>query len=192
MFIKKIKQLRYSNKRFKESIGDGTYATSIPRIMDFFNGSKLIIGKYCSISDDVTFVLGGEHQSRWVTTYPFPIYKAKWPELKKFKNHVTSKGNIIIGNDVWVGYGVTIMSGVTVGDGAVIGAKSLVTKDVNPYTIVGGVPAKFIKRRFSKKVIKELLDIAWWNWPIKKIRKNIKLLCSGKVEKFIRVSTNIK
>lgn len=173
------------NKKHGKYIGDYTYGGL--RILDWDNNSQLKIGKFCSFAKEVTILLGGEHRSDWVTTYPFSgkVFNKVWPEAIGIKGHPKSKGDINIGNDVWVGYGATILSGLTIGDGAVIGAMSLVIRNVEPYTIVAGNPAKPIRKRFDDKTIKALLKIKWWNWPEEKIRKNIKNLLSGDLLKFI-------
>ena len=150
------------NPRYKKySIGDNTYGN--PTIFSYLSESKLIIGKYCSIAQDVTIILGGNHRVDWITTYPF---SALFDEAKHIKGHPSTKGDIKIGNDVWIGMGTTILSGVNIGDGACIASKSLIIKDVPPYAIVGGNPAKIIKYRFNDAEIKALLKICWWNWPI--------------------------
>ena len=174
--------------KYRSSVGEHTYGHL--NILDWGDGTKLHIGKFCSFAKNVTLILGGEHRADWVTMYPFSgkVFASVWPEAKEIKGHPKSKGDINIGNDVWVGYGVTILSGVTIGDGAVIGAMSLVTKDVAPYTIVAGNPAKFIRKRFSDKEVKELLRIKWWNWSEKKIRKNMKSLLSNNIQEFIHAN----
>jgi len=183
---------KYTNivvpKQYRSHIGAYTYGHL--NIMDWNEGSKLKIGKFCSFAKQVTILLGGEHRPDWVTMYPFSakVFNPVWSEARTIKGHPKSKGDVIIGNDVWVGYGATILSGVTVGDGAVIGARALVTKNIAPYTIVAGVPAKFIRKRFSDKVIKELLRIKWWNWPDEKIRKNMKSLLSDNLQDFINAN----
>ena len=123
-------------------------------------------------------MLGREHRKDWVTTYPFPAFPDVWPEAKDIPGVEISKGDVIIGNDVWICYGATILSGVKIGHGAVIGARAVVTKDVEPYAVVAGNPAREIKKRFTPKQIQKLLDIAWWDWPEEKIRENIKMLCN--------------
>lgn len=165
-------------------VGDFTYGK--PKILHWGEKAELKIGKFCSIADEVVIFLGGNHRIDWITTYPFPAIVNDWPEAKDIEGHPTTKGNVIIGNDVWIGYGATILSGVTVGDGAVIGARAVVTKDVDPYSIVTGNPARLIRKRFDEKVIDKLLAIKWWNWPIEKIKKNIKLLCSGDIDNLFR------
>ncbi len=145
------------------------------------------IGKFCSIADNVTVFLGGNHRTDWISTYPFPAFDS-FPEAKNIEGYVATKGNIIIGNDVWIGSHVSILSGVTIGDGAVIGAFSVVAKDVPPYAIVAGNPARIIRYRFSEGVIKALLELQWWNWPIEKIRANTHLLCSDNIETFLEAN----
>ena len=148
------------------------------------NHDKLIIGKFCSIACGAKFLFNSaNHTLSSLSTYPFPLFFEEW-NLDK-KNVIQSwdnKGDIIIGNDVWIGYEAVILAGVTIGDGAIIGARAVVTRDVPPYTIVGGVPAKTIKKRFSQKTISTLLDIQWWNWSKEKISKNIKAIQSGRID----------
>ena len=132
---------------------------------------NLRIGKYCSIGQNLTVYSGGNHRHDFVSTFPF---KALWG-VGKFNGY--SNGDIIIGNDVWIGEDATIMSGVTIGDGAVIGAKSVVSKDVPPYAVVVGNPAKVVKYRFSESAIKKLLKIKWWDWPEEKVREKVDWLC---------------
>lgn len=115
-----------------------------------------------------------------LSTYPFPIFFEEWGlDVKDITSAWDNKGDIVIGNDVWIGYEAVIMAGVTIGDGAIIGARAVVTKDVPPYTIVGGVPAKQIRKRFSDETISELLKVKWWDWPIEKISHNIEFIKSG-------------
>ncbi len=146
-------------------------------------GATVIVGKYCSIASGVVVLTGGEHRVDWVTTYPFNVL---WPRVAgHIQGHPKTKGNVIIGNDVWIGMDAFILSGVKIGDGAVVGAKSVVAKDVPPYAIVGGNPAKIIRYRFDPETIDRLLSIAWWDWPDQKIRSNIDLLLSNDIEEFI-------
>ncbi|RDY28251.1 hypothetical protein CHL78_006605 [Romboutsia weinsteinii] len=164
----------------KVEIGPFTYGT--PKLVIFECDNKIKIGKFCSIADETTIFLGEQHRPEWVTTYPFDKFMREYSHRE---SSGVSKGDVIIGNDVWVGYGSTIMSGVTIGHGAVVGTRSLVTKDVPPYAIVGGCPAKVIKYRFDEETIKKLLEIEWWNWDYDKIQKHIPLLLSNNIEKFI-------
>ena len=154
-------------KRYQKfKVGEGTYG--FPSIYQWTPDTHLTIGKYCSIAPEVTFVLGGEHRTDTITTYPF-----SGTYLKSFKSNIPAgtKGDIKIGNDVWIGMKVLVLSGVTIGDGAVIGAGSVVVKDVEPYAIVGGNPAKLIRYRFPKPQIQRLLKARWWDWPFEKIRE---------------------
>ena len=165
------------NKKYKKyDIGKYTYGR--PKI--FGNEANLKVGKFCSISMTTTIYLGAEHHIDWVTTYPF---FAKFKEASSKAN--TTKGDVIIGNDVWIGDGAMILSGVTIGDGAVVGARALVTKDVKPYEIVGGNPAKHIKYRFNEEQIEKLLKIKWWNWSIEKIIDNFDLILNDDIDTFI-------
>lgn len=144
---------------------------------------KLIIGKFVAIATDVKFIMSpANHRLTGFTTFPFGIFGHGWEKEDDLSN-LPSKGDTIIGNDVWLGYDSTILPGVKIGDGAIIGAKSVVTKDVEPYTIVGGNPAKVIRKRFDDKTIEELLKIQWWNWSKEKITRNIKYLINNDIEK---------
>lgn len=145
------------------------------------NHDKLIIGKFCSIACGAKFIFNSaNHTLSSVSTYPFPIFFEEWGlNIKDVTAAWDNKGNIIIGNDVWIGYEAVIMAGVTIGDGAIIGTRAVVTKDVPPYTIVGGVPAKPIRKRFDNETLEELLKIRWWDWPEEKIARNITAIQSG-------------
>lgn len=148
------------------------------------NNDRLIIGKFCSIACGAKFIFNcANHTLKSLSTYTFPLFFEEW-DLPK--SEVTTawdnKGDIVIGNDVWIGYDAVIMAGVTIGDGAIIGTRAVVTKDVEPYSIVGGVPAKEIRKRFSPEVIKKLMEIQWWNWPIEKIRDAITDIHSSNVD----------
>lgn len=145
---------------------------------------KLIIGRFTSIACGTKFVFNcANHTLKSLSTYSFPIFFDEWnlnrDEIGKAWDN---QGDIIIGNDVWIGYEAVIMAGVTIGDGAIIGARALVTKDVPPYTIVGGVPAKPIRRRFDDRTIETLQKISWWNWPYERIQKAIPYIQSGDIK----------
>ena len=138
-----------------------------------FIGDKLIIGKFCMIASDVTFIMGGaNHLSTAISAYPFAIFGNDWQHAMDSKTYPV-KGDTIVGNDVWIGYKATIMSGVKIGDGAIIASNATVTKDVAPYSIVGGNPATEIRKRFNEDQIKELLLLKWWDWEIDKITENV-------------------
>ena len=175
-------------------VGDYTYYDDFESVENFeknvkylfdFIGDKLIIGKFCSLASDVTFIMnGGNHLSDAISAYPFAIFGDDWSGAMAGKEYPVKK-NTIVGNDVWIGYGATIMPGVTIADGAIIASKSVVTKDVEPYTIVGGNPAKEIRKRFSKEKIKELLNVQWWDWSLEKITENVHHLTGNNFEKII-------
>ena len=149
------------------------------------NGDKLKIGKFCSIACGTKFLFNSaNHALDSLSTYPFPLFFEEWNlEKEKVTDAWDNRGDIVIGNDVWIGYEAVILSGVTIGDGAIIGTRAVVTKDVPPYTIVGGVPAKPIRKRFDEKMIKELLKIKWWDWTKEKIARNIENIKTGCIER---------
>jgi len=173
-------------------VGDYTYYDDFETVENFeknvkylfdFVGDNLIIGKFCMIASDVSFIMNGaNHLNEAISTFPFAIFGGDWSEAMNGKAY-PNKGDTVIGNDVWIGYGATIMPGVTVGDGAIIATKSLVTQDVEPYTIVGGNPAKQIRKRFSDLEIKDLLELKWWDWPIEKITENVQNLTEQNINK---------
>ena len=153
-----------------------------------WSDSTVKIGSYCSIGKNIRMYINENHRYDWVSTFPFGLAKNTPFEPRcLYRDGRMSMGNgsIIIGNDVWIGEGATIMSGVTVGDGAIIAANSHVVKDVEPYSIVGGNPAKHIRYRFTQEQIKSLLEIKWWEMDDNVINKNIEYLMSGDIDKFI-------
>lgn len=143
---------------------------------------KLIIGKFCAIAADTRFIMTGDHKLDAVSTYPFPVFQQGWENAFSVLD-LPVKGDIVIGNDVWCGYDSLIKNGVAIGHGAIVAARAVVVKDVPPYAIVAGNPAKVVKMRFSDAVIKRLLQIAWWDWDIEKITKNLSLICSLDVDR---------
>lgn len=148
------------------------------------NDDKLQIGKFCSIACGTKFLFNSaNHTLSSLSTYPFHLFFEEWGlEKKDVTIAWDNKGDIVIGNDVWIGYEAVVLAGVTIGDGAIIGTRAVVTKDVPPYTIVGGVPAKPIKRRFPKETISSLLEIQWWNWSEERIARNIDAIQNGNIE----------
>lgn len=174
-------RLMNKNKEYKNyDIGDWSYGW--PSIIDWEDGTKLKIGKFCSIADGATILLGGEHRTDLITTYPF---SEMWSGTGTIKENIKNKGDIIIGNDVWIGKNALILSGTTIGDGSIIAAGSIVTKNVAPYSIVAGNPAKEIKKRFDEQTINKLLKIEWWNWPIQKIKEELPYILSSDTNQFI-------
>lgn len=141
-----------------------------------FSKEKLIIGKFCAIATGIKFIMSGaNHKLDGFSTYPFFIFKRGWEEGFDFAS-LPYKGDTVVGNDVWIGYGATIMPGINIGNGAIIGSMAVVTKDVPPYAIVGGNPAKIIRTRFDEATIEELQAIRWWDWSIEKISQNIGII----------------
>lgn len=146
------------------------------------NHDQLVIGKFCSIACGARFLFNSaNHTMRSLSTYPFPIFFEEWGlDSKDVTAAWDNKGDIVVGNDVWIGYEAVVLAGVTIGDGAVIGTRAVVTKDVPPYTIVGGVPAQPIKKRFPDKAVADLLEIRWWDWPREKIARNLTAIQEGR------------
>lgn len=164
----------------------GKYSYGTPRLHWASDRATLIIGNFCSIAQNVSIYLGNGfgHDIAHVSTYPFGfIHHDKFPNIINHSRN--TNGDVIIGNDVWIGDDVRIMSGVTVGDGAIIANNSHVVKNVEPYTLVGGNPARFIKQRFTNSQIDKLLQIKWWNWPDERINQITHLLCGPNINDFI-------
>ena len=145
------------------------------------NGDRLKIGKFCSIACGAKFLFtSANHALGSLSTYPFPIFFEEWGlDATDIRQAWDKRGDIVIGNDVWIGFEAVILSGVTVGDGAIIGSRTVVTKDVPPYTIVGGAPARPIRRRFEDAVIEKLEALRWWDWDEEAIRRAIPAIQSG-------------
>ena len=151
-----------------------------------YGNDRLIIGKFCAIATNVKFIMNGaNHKLDGISTYPFPIFGNGWQTAMNLLMELPSKGDIVIGNDVWIGYESVIMPGVKIGDGVVIAAKSVVVKNVPAYTIVGGNPAGLIKQRFSDSEVAQLLEIRWWDWQIDKITRNISVIMQGDIQSLI-------
>lgn len=148
------------------------------------NHERLTIGRFCSIACGAKFLFNSaNHALDSLSTYPFPIFFEEWglpvEDIPRAWDH---KGDIVVGNDVWIGYEAVVLAGVTIGDGAVVGARAVVTRDVPPYTIVGGVPARAIRRRFPEETVEELLRLKWWDWPPERIAQNIPAIQAGRVD----------
>lgn len=182
-WIYKYQQMQY----VKDNVQVGEFTYGVPSIWDYHDGAKLSVGKYCSIAPNVTIMLGGEHRTAWCTTYPFDQIL----EEEHIADYSKTKGDITIGNDVWVAKDSTILSGVHIGDGCVVGNKALVTKDIEPYSIVGGIPARVIRKRFDEETIQRLEEIQWWNWKEEHIYDAIPLLQSDSMEKLFAYYENV-
>ncbi len=161
-------------------VGVGTYG--VPIVHDWGEGATLSVGAYCSIADRVDIFLGGHHRTDWATTFPFP---ALIPEAAGIAQYNGTHGDVVIGSDVWLCSGCTILSGVTIGHGAVIAAEAVVSRDVEPYAIVAGNPARMVRWRFSEEVREALLASQWWTWPIEEVRSLSALLCSDDLTSFL-------
>jgi len=167
------------------TVGDYTYYDDFETVENFqrnvrylfdFTGDRLTIGKFCMIASGVEFIMNGaNHLTKSVSAYPFAVFGGDWAPAMEGKSYPT-KGNTTVGNDVWIGYRATILPGITIGDGAIIGAYAVVTRDVAPYTIVGGNPAALLRARFDPDTTAHLLRVAWWNWPLEKITRYAPLL----------------
>lgn len=156
------------------------------RVRSWGEGTQLIIGAFCSIAAGVKIFLGGEHRVDWTTTFPFPEL---WRNSAGFiPGHPLTKGDVMIGNDVWIGTEALIMSGVRIGDGAVIGARSVITKDVPPYAIVAGNPARLIRYRFDQATIDKLVRLAWWDWKDERISELLPIMLSQDILGFINAA----
>lgn len=163
-------------------VGDYTYYDDFEDVRNFeqnvrylfdFSTDKLIIGKFCMIASGVEFIMNGaNHLSDAVSTYPFAIFGGAWAHAMDGRLYPT-KGDTVVGNDIWIGYKAAIMPGVHIGDGAIIGSYSVVTKDVEPYSVVGGNPARLIRKRFSEEQIQHLLELKWWDWPVEEISRKV-------------------
>ncbi|WP_295747525.1 CatB-related O-acetyltransferase [uncultured Oscillibacter sp.] len=147
------------------------------------NGDRLTIGRFCSIACGAKFLMtSANHAMKSLSTYVFPIFYEEWGHGMPVTEAWDRRGDIVIGNDVWIGYEAVILSGVTIGHGAVIAARSVVTRDVPPYAIVGGVPARLIRRRFEPETIDALLELRWWDWPPEKLANHLRAIQDGDLE----------
>lgn len=152
------------------------------------NNDRLIIGKFSSIACGAKFIFNcANHTLKSLSTYTFPLFYDEWGlEKGDVAGAWDNKGDIVIGNDVWIGYEAIIMAGVTIGDGAIVGARAVVTKDIPPYTIVGGVPAREIRLRFDEETVLKLLGLQWWDWPVEKIRQSLPSIMNGDLEALLQ------
>lgn len=161
-------------------IGRWTYGDLTVHSWD--EGAALTIGSFCSIAAGVRVFLGGEHRSDWVTTFPFSVL---WESAKQVSGHPKTNGDVVIGSDVWIGTEAMIMSGVTIGHGAIIGAQSLVARDVEPYSIVAGNPARLVRRRFGDVMVERLLELEWWESKDEEIVQLLPWLLAPDIEAFV-------
>ena len=181
----------YTKDHFKAEIDKfgweiGEYSYGRPNVVLPHDDRRLFIGKFCSIAGGVNIFLFSEHRSDWVTTYPFSVLSGAWPTARPILGHPTSKGNVVIGHDVWIGDSATIMSGVTIGNGAVIANRAVIMDDVPDYGIAIGNPGRTFRKRFNDATVTRLLKLKWWDWPDDKIREALPVMCSIDVELFLR------
>ena len=184
--------IRNTTKNPNIVVGDYTYYDDPEHSEDFernvlyhypFIGDKLIIGKFCALAEGVRFIMNGaNHKLSGFSTYPFSIFGNGWEQVMPKPEELPYKGDTVVGNDVWIGYRALILPGVRIGDGAIVAAGAVVTRDVPPYTVVGGNPASPIRPRFPEETVRALLDIAWWNWDADKITRNLAAIVSADLE----------
>ena len=178
--LRKIRKIYLKDRYPGLGIGHGSYGAV--SVLKFGNDGALSIGAYCSFAEGVQILLGGEHRTDWVTTYPFSRMDHR---LRGSKNDPRTKGDVRIGNDVWVGREAMLLSGITIGDGAVIGARSVVSKDVPPYGVVSGNPAMLRRMRFPPEQVERLLALGWWHWPKSRIDAAMPFLLDADIERFL-------
>ncbi len=171
---------RFLRRYPQYQVGVGTYG--VPIVHDWQEGTTLRIGSYTSIAEQVEIFLGGHHRTEWLSTYPFP---ALIPEASGIQGYAVSRGDVLIGSDVWLCSNAVILSGVTVGHGAVVAAGAVVSRDVAPYSVVAGNPARHIRWRFPEATRQALLEAAWWDWPEQEVRSVSQLLCSEQIDAFL-------
>ena len=173
-------QAKFKKRYPNYTIGAGSYG--LPIVHDHHEGSTLKIGNYCSIADNVQIFLGGQHRIDWVSSYPFPFFFAMDEQFRN--NYGGSRGDVVIGSDVWLCANCTILSGVTIGHGAVIANGAVISRDVEPYAVMAGNPAKLIKWRFDEPIRAALLESKWWEWPEDETHQIMHLLCSENLTDF--------
>lgn len=183
LFVRGGKKGRYTRDLLQgEHYDIGAFTYGKPEVFGLNQGARLKIGKYCSFAGGVKIFLGDNHRLDWLSTFPFPAFADDWPAAAGNREYFATKGDVVIGSDVWVGQEAFLLSGVNIGHGAVIGARAVVASDIEPYAVAVGNPARVIRRRFSDAAITRLLELAWWDWPEAVIREHVHILCSGDLD----------
>ena len=175
--------LRKLVRRYGFDIQEHSYGR--PKVRFPESGAQLSIGRYCSIADGVEILLGGNHRTDFATTFPFGAFPDTWPAARGLDDYHATRGDVHVGHDVWLGSGCMILSGVTIGNGAVVAARAVVTRDVPPYAIVGGNPARIIRRRFDDETVDGLVRAAWWDLPRSEVERLAPILQSGRVAELL-------
>lgn len=200
---KRVVFLKQHITRPNISVGDYTYYDSPDHPERFQDdnvlyhyeaqGDRLLIGKYCALAHGVTFIMNGaNHRMDGISTFPFPIFGADWAKHRDLLVGLPSRGDTVVGNDVWMGMDAMVMPGVTIHDGAIVAARAVVTNDAPPYTIVAGNPARVVRERFPPNDVQRLLKAAWWDWPIETINANIDTLMSGNTHAISKIAEKNK
>lgn len=163
----------------------GAYSYGHPKVRFARSGRRLTIGRFCSIADHVEIMLGGDHRLDWVSTYPFAAMHGPWAAAQAPGDYQVSRGDVTIGSDVWLGSGCLILSGVTIGHGAVVAARAVVSRDVPPYAVVAGNPARLMRHRFDEATVADLLETAWWDRDPETVARLVPLLQGGRASELV-------
>ena len=181
----------------KIEVGDYTYyddpheptAWEERNVLYAYGPERLVIGRYCALAEGVRFVMGGaNHAIHGPSTFPFGIFGGDWADTMDLVMSAPSRGDTVVGNDVWLGYRAVVMPGVTIGDGAIVAAGSVVTADVRPYAIAGGNPARELRRRYDDADVDRLLRAAWWDWPVELVTHHARTIMSGTPAELERIA----
>ncbi|MBB6171991.1 virginiamycin A acetyltransferase [Nocardiopsis mwathae] len=164
------------------------------RMLYAFGSARLVIGRFCAIAAGSRFLLYADHMSSGPSAFPFTMFSGAWQDatVDTFLANHPSKGDTVVGNDVWIGRDAMVMPGVTIGDGAIVAAGAVVSRDVEPYTVVGGSPARVVKRRYSERDAARLVEAAWWNWPIETVTEHAATLMNGTVDQITAIADRLR
>jgi virginiamycin A acetyltransferase len=182
-------------------VGEYTYYDHPERALDFerdavlyaFGPERLVIGRFCAIAAGARFLMGGaNHASLGPSTYPFGIFGAPWDHTLDLVYAAPSRGDTIVGHDVWIGYQALVLPGVEIGHGAIVAAASVVSADVPPYAIVAGNPARVVRRRYDDADVQRLLRAAWWDWPIASVTEHARAIMAGAPAELERIAAELR